>query len=108
MYSQSLRDAIHNKKNKQDYINLCDARWAEKAYQHGDNTFTQWELTCAFEQVANNEHWKGPIDSVIPDADVEITRYAVAHIAGCNATVTPLDNGNSRIEAVGYFEAVGA
>lgn len=108
MYSQSLRNTINDDDKKQDLIDLSSADWADKKYQHGDDAYTQWELSCAFNLVADKEHWKNPIDATIPDEDVKITSYAIMHIAGCAASITPLGDGNSQIKAVGYFNAVGA
>lgn len=85
-------------------------------------------LRLVFGLVQNREHWKNPIDAVVPFAEFErvafggetqgpstlmgIVREAVIFYAGCRPTVDA-DRGPDgalvlRVRAVGYFAAVGA
>lgn len=70
--------------------------------------YTRGELRETFELVQNKEHWKAHIDAMVP-ADTCTARVtaAVVFFAGCEPKFTYLPEG-IRVQAVGYFAAVGA
>ena len=77
--------------------------------------FTMLELHHAFDRVIENQaHWKAPIDATIrvpkraQARTLEAIRKAVIHFTGSVATITPAPGGLFRVEADGYYRAVGA
>lgn len=107
MYSKKLQTAINNEQNKKDFIELVGEEFANTVYVLRHNKYTQWELQCAFDTVANPTHWKCPIDTKIPAIDADIVSYAVSHMAGCIAIVTYMGD-IAHVEAEGYYAAVGS
>jgi hypothetical protein len=105
MYSEKLQDAINDAPKKQAFTDLVGESFANTTYDHGDDTYTQWELECAFDTVSDNIHWKNPIDANIPAIDADIVSYSVSHMAGCLAVVTHMGEA-ARVEAVGYYAAI--
>jgi hypothetical protein len=67
-------------------------------------------LSDVFDKVANKENWKMPIDATVAltDAEIAILTDAVIFYAGCVPSVTKLGNGRYRVQAEGYYNAVGA
>lgn len=75
---------------------------------HGD--YTRKQLTMAFDRVKNADNWKMPIDKTLKlnPAEVEAVRHAVVFYAGCVPTFTAKVGEGYRVQAVGYYMAVGA
>lgn len=76
---------------------------------------TRGELSQAFGQVANKANWKLPIDAVVDCDDLEkaMIAEAVVFFAGCKAKFSPaagakLPRCRYRVQAIGYYAAVGA
>lgn len=44
--------------------------------------FTKKQLTDAFEKVQNAEHWKNPINAVVPNTELLLTLNAIEHFHG--------------------------
>lgn len=67
------------------------------------------ELRDAFDSVLNPEqHWKGPIDTVLRVSDEELLREAIVFYTGSVPTFRPIGEGYTRVTAKGYWQAVGA
>lgn len=72
---------------------------------------TQGELKAAFALVENKHNWKYPIDctvSVASDRDMEIIRAAVTWFSGSEATFAFKAPNRYRVQAKGYYAAIGA
>jgi len=77
----------------------------------GGREFTRGELSAAFDAVANKANWKAPIDAVgiFSESYQAAIAVAVEFFAGCKPTFTPInDSPFVHVEAVGYYEAIGA
>ena len=71
--------------------------------------FTREQLLEAFELVENKTNWKLPIDKTIDSKDVEVVGKAIPYFTGSIAHFTPIMGTNQvRVQASGYYEAVGA
>lgn len=74
--------------------------------------YSRAELKAAFELVENKENWKMPIVKALTlsNGQREVIEEAVVFFAGCRPTFTPIVNvpGKYLVEAVGYYNAVGA
>ena len=76
--------------------------------------YSRADLHEAFEAVQDPANWKNPILAVIPEYMQDVTEEAVKFYAGCRPTFTPLNKRarrslrRLRVEAVGYYAAVGA
>jgi len=74
---------------------------------HGN--YTHRELLKAFNEVANEEHWKNPIDSYLKEDLFEITNSAVEYFTGSSLIITQhLKNRILRVSAKGYYLTIGA
>ncbi len=72
---------------------------------------TQGELKAAFALVENKHNWKYPIDctvTVANDRDMEIIRAAVTWFTGSEATFAFKRPNRYRVQAKGYYAAIGA
>lgn len=72
---------------------------------------TQGELRAAFELVENKANWKYPLDctvSVANDREMEVIRAAVMFFTGSEATFAFKAPNRYRVQAIGYYAAVGA
>jgi len=69
--------------------------------------YTREQLSEAFNKVANPANWKYPIDAVIPKADLDVTETAVTFFAGCSVEVVEDRGDEVRIQAIGYYLAIG-
>ena len=72
---------------------------------------TQGELAAAFARVENKANWKFPIDctvSVADDRDMETIRAAVTWFTGSEATFAFKRPNRYRVQAKGYYAAIGA
>jgi hypothetical protein len=72
--------------------------------------YTRDQLKEAFEKVQNKEHWKNPIDAVIPKQAMDITSDAIQFFTGTQAffssnklTLAQCEAGMVRVTAVGYY-----
>lgn len=75
--------------------------------------YTHGQLTDAFELVQNKEHWKLPIDTVLPTgvtlAQVELIEAAIVYFTGGGSTVRRFHaTGQIRVTAPGYYASIGA
>ncbi len=77
--------------------------------------FTIGELRESFDLVAPKTNWKDPIDAIVElgtDRDVALMREAVVFMTGSVPVITPAGRPGSiekfRVEADGYFHAIGA
>ncbi len=69
------------------------------------------ELSVAFDRVKDSERWKNPIDAtidIVSDEDQKIIEEAIVFYTGSRATFTPNRNKQVRVEADGYYVAIGA
>lgn len=70
---------------------------------------TQEELDAAFKLVEPGTHWKDRIDAVVDGpSDLGVIREAVIHFTGSVPRFTTLPDGRVRVQARGYWEAIGA
>lgn len=73
--------------------------------------FSRAELSVAFDSVKNPQNWKMPINTVLrgtlTDRQVQTIAAAVEFYAGCKASFIRTAAG-TKVEAVGYYQAVGA
>jgi len=75
--------------------------------------YSRADLHEAFEAVQDPANWKMPIDAAIPAYMRDVTEQAVIFFAGCKPTFTAINKGRRslrrlRVQAVGYYAAVGA
>ena len=76
---------------------------------------TRGQLLKAFAVVEDPANWKNPIDAVVPDTvmrevgGIPVVTEAVVFFAGCIPSFdrTP-DGAGYRVQAIGYYRAVGA
>lgn len=69
------------------------------------------ELSVAFDRVKDTDRWKNPIDATIDiesDEDRSIIYQAIIFYTGSIATFTLNKNKQERVEADGYYVAIGA
>lgn len=73
--------------------------------EQGRGGFTQGQIDEAFDLVKNEEHWKNPIDTVIPAEKREIVEKAIPWFTGTDAEFTEIDGQpqNLRVTAPGYY-----
>lgn len=86
---------------------FCEACAKREAYRG----YTLPQLHDAFDSVKNAEHWKNPIDKVVPyltPKERALIHAAVIFFAGCEPKFEVLSTRKHRVTAVGYFAAVGA
>lgn len=77
--------------------------------KYGDKEFTVDQLKTAFERVQNRDHWKGPIDCIIPSSDIIITAAAIEFYTATKADIAQVDGTKSvRITAPGYWAGPAA
>lgn len=73
--------------------------------------FSQEQLTMAFNNVQNKEHWKNPIDCVIDNPGEEnlaCLREAIIHFTGSVPSIEKLKDGKIHVTAAGYYATIGA
>lgn len=72
--------------------------------------YTEAQLQEAFSKVRNKKHWKYPITATIQQSDFDVTSAAVTYFTGSHLEVVRVLKGGKRVrvEAAGYFAAVGA
>jgi hypothetical protein len=76
--------------------------------------YSRAELREAFEMVEDPTNWKNPIDAAIPAYMHDAVEQAVIFYAGCHPTFTEVNPRarrsvrRLRVQAVGYYMAVGA
>ncbi len=71
-------------------------------------TYTQQELIDAFETVQNKKNWKYSIDARISVDQMDIVGEAIAHFTGSIPHFDDGHDGTIRVEAEGYYIAIGA
>jgi len=71
-------------------------------------TYTQEQLHTAFSKVQNTEHWKNPIDALIDASDKDVTTEAIIHFTGSIPHYTKSRVNELRVQADGYYIAIGA
>jgi hypothetical protein len=76
--------------------------------------YSRAELREAFDAVQDETNWKLPIDAAIPAYMRDVTEEAVVFFAGCRPTFTAINPKarrsvrRLRVQAIGYYAAVGA
>jgi len=73
--------------------------------------YTQEQMHQAFENVQDKTNWKNPIDCIIDDPgeeNLECLRDAIIHFTGSIARINSVDEGKVRVQANGYYLAIGA
>lgn len=72
-------------------------------------SYSREQLLAAFNSVCNKDNWKMPIDAIVEDPDYDMIKEAVAFFAGCKPSFEPIHGTDRvRVQAVGYYQAVGA
>ena len=92
-------DAI-NEKHRQDELNL-EAKLLDCGYTVG-------ELRRAFFLVSPKPNWKDPIDAVVDERYSAILKFAVPFMVGSTPVIIKIADGKIRVQARGYYAAVGA
>jgi len=70
--------------------------------------YTEEQLHAAFDKVANKDNWKFPVDAVISRNDLDVTAKAVEFFTGSKLKIAEDLGANLRVQAIGYYAAVGA
>ena len=70
--------------------------------------YTQQELDAGFELVRPEDHWKAPIDAVIPAEARDLVERAVPWYSGGHATFRAMPDGRLRVTAPGYWASIGS
>lgn len=71
--------------------------------------FTIDQLKPAFDTVKNKEHWKNPIELILPsDCDQHLISSAVIFYTGSVPDFTRQHDGRWHVYADGYYLTVGA
>lgn len=70
--------------------------------------YSRVQLLAAFNKVCDKQNWKNPIKGECDKEDIEILSYAIPFFAGCTPTFTAIGFNRLRVEAPGYYLAVGA
>ena len=75
-----------------------------------DNGFTYAQLSAAFNLVAPKGNWKGRIDATVSSdsASVRLVETAVVFFTGSVPRITCGAHGQFRVQAAGYYIAIGA
>lgn len=64
---------------------------------------TQEELKAAFEIVENQDHWKGKINTWVPEtADIDLISEAIIHFTATVPTITPKAKVINKKSVKGY------
>ena len=75
------------------------------------NKYSDEQMKQAFDLVKDKEHWKNPIKVTLPfttsEETLDIIFEAVVYYTGSMAEIYKVKKGY-RVEAIGYFMAVGA
>ena len=86
---------------------LCEPCFEAQVASPGGHTIAQ--LRAAFEDVADDDNWKGPIRSTCDPEDMEIVGEAIQFFTGSVAKFhEEYVPGKLLVEAAGYYAAVGA
>jgi len=72
------------------------------------NGYGEPALRAAFEQVQDRSNWKNPIDAIIRDTAKAVVCEAIVFYTGSVPKVTELGGGMIRVQADGYYVAIGA
>lgn len=82
---------------------MADSKKIDKWLEDGKGGYTTEELQEAFRKVANPEHWKYDIDTVV-SADLKgVLKYAVPWHTGGAVEIIDAGDGKIRVVAPGYF-----
>jgi hypothetical protein len=73
-----------------------------------DYEINQAKRTEIFNQVANKANWKLPVAAWIEADQFNACRQAVIFFTGSELKITKTRGGQVFVEAVGYYQAVGA
>lgn len=65
--------------------------------------FSEAEMKAAWELVAPAEHWKAPINAVIPAEKRAVVAEAIAFYTACEAVFAEEEEGKLRVTAAGYW-----
>ncbi len=69
------------------------------------------KLAAVFDEVKNQKHWKLPINKVISTPSTErraLIEEAVIYFTGSVPSFTAIRGGKVRVQADGYYAAIGA
>jgi len=66
--------------------------------------FDDGEIRSMFEKIQNKEHWKNPIDAVVPNHRLDLAKAAITYFhADDQFTLTPKGPLATRIQSRGYM-----
>jgi hypothetical protein len=85
-----------------------EAIWQAEFDEQKHEGYRIGDLRLAFDRVKNGENWKYPIATYISETVEDITRVAIIFFTGSTPHFTPMGGGWLRVEADGYYRAVGA
>lgn len=96
---------------KEVTVGYCDTCGTQPVFVAFGTRYTRMALSEAFDWVKDQTNWKNPIDctlrGVTTAVDRQLIAAAITFYAGCTATFTGTKQG-LRVQAVGYYRAVGA
>lgn len=71
--------------------------------------YLKGDLDAAFSKVQSEKGWKYPINALVKEDEVLITRAAIAWFAGGQAQFSrPRKDGMVRVRAPGYYKLIGS
>jgi len=59
-------------------------------------------MRTIFSAVHNPADWRAPIDTTVPDANVDDVVASISFMTATMATVSPNGDGTSRVQSIGY------
>ncbi len=76
----------------------------------GGEPVTVGELRAAFKKVQNAVHWKNPVDAeiILTEREAAVLEYAVIYLTGSVPSMTRIEGDRWKVQADGYFMAVGS
>ncbi len=74
----------------------------------GSERFTVRELHDAFSMVQDQENWKNPVSALIHPQFKDVVADAVTFMTGSVPKFLSIGSGMLRVQASGYYEAIGA
>lgn len=72
--------------------------------EEGKGGYSLEQLTEAFDKVKDENHWKNPIDAIVPSDQKDILEKAIPWFTGTEAVFEKCKkDGHLRVTAPGYF-----
>ncbi len=105
--SKAMQKIIDGGDQKSKLLEHFDEEYLNKVVS--DLGYTYLELQTAFTLISPPKNYKDPINAVIDSEDYDICAEACSFITGSSLVeVEQLDGDKIRVEADGYYAAIGA